>query len=119
MATPAQYTYLDMAYNRSEVEPGTTWAADVELEKAYHFEPLNESLTSIGQANLLGVQYALWSEFVRTDSQFDYMVFPRLIAGAEIAWSQPDRKDWSDFQARLNVHCAHLDHLGIKYRHYK
>ena len=119
VATPAQYTYLDMAYNRSEVEPGTTWAADVELEKAYHFEPLNESLTSIGQANLLGVQYALWSEFVRTDSQFDYMVFPRLIAGAEIAWSQADRKDWSDFQARLNVHCDHLDRLGIKYRHYK
>lgn len=119
IATPAHFTYLDMAYNRSEVEPGTTWATDFELEEAYWYEPLNDNLSETGKANLLGVQYALWSEFVRTDSQFDYMVFPRLIAGAEVAWSQPEHKDWQDFQARLNVHFNYLDHLGIKYRHYK
>ncbi|MCE2595439.1 family 20 glycosylhydrolase [Motilimonas cestriensis] len=119
IATPAQLTYLDMAYNRSEAEPGTTWATDLELEVAYGYEPLNEHLSEAGKENIMGVQYALWSEFVRTDSQFDYMVFPRLLAGAEIAWSQPKRKDWHDFQARLNFHFDYLDHLGIKYRHYK
>ncbi|MFO6422397.1 family 20 glycosylhydrolase [Motilimonas sp. KMU-193] len=119
VATPAQYTYLDMAYNRSEFEPGTTWAADIELDKAYHFEPLNQDLTPQGKDRLLGVQYALWSEFVRTDNQFDYMVFPRLIAGAEVAWTEPSAKDWQDFQARLNLHFDYLDHRGIKYRHYK
>lgn len=119
IATPAQYTYLDMAYDRSEVEPGTTWAADIELDKAYHYEPLNQDLTPEGKARLMGVQYALWSEFVRTDSQFDYMVFPRLLAGAEVAWTQSEQKQWQDFQARLNLHFDYLDHCGIKYRHYK
>jgi hexosaminidase len=32
----------------------------------------------------------VWSETVRRDSQVDYMLFPRLLALAERAWSKPD-----------------------------
>ncbi len=36
-----------------------------------------------------GIQGQLWSETVRSDQQAEYMIFPRLLALAERAWSTP------------------------------
>ena len=40
--------------------------------------------------SIAGLQAQLWSETVRRDSQVDYMLFPRLLALAERAWSKPE-----------------------------
>ena len=40
-----------------------------------------------------GLSAQLWSETVRTDEQYEYMVFPRVLAAAERAWH---RADWEN-----------------------
>ena len=51
--------------------------------------------------HLLGVQANLWSEYIQTDSHAEYMYWPRAIAIAETAWSQPEKKDVKDFRRRV------------------
>lgn len=40
-----------------------------------------------------GLSAQLWSETVRNDEQYEYMVFPRVLAAAERAWH---RADWEN-----------------------
>ena len=40
--------------------------------------------------NITGIQGQLWSETVRTETQAQYMMFPRILAFAQRAWHQAD-----------------------------
>ncbi|OOE36045.1 beta-hexosaminidase [Salinivibrio kushneri] len=115
--TPGQATYLDMVQDYAATEPGLDWAGVTPLEKAYQYEPL-ASLASDDPAreHMLGVQCALWSELITNQDRLDYMVFPRLTAIAEAAWSHSERRDWLDYLARLKAQLPRLDKLGIQYR---
>jgi hexosaminidase len=44
------------------------------------------------------------------------MVFPRLVALAEVAWTPREQKNFADFSARLRTHFARLDVLDVNYR---
>ncbi|RJG48467.1 beta-N-acetylhexosaminidase [Motilimonas pumila] len=114
--TPAHYTYLDMAYDNSESEPGTTWASALNLQQCYEYDVFDAELTATGKDNILGMQYAIWTEFINTDKQLDYMVFPRLLAGAENAWTGRSNKNWQGFVQRLYLQQDYLDWQGIQYR---
>lgn len=116
--TPAHYTYLDMAYDYSETEPGTTWASAINLRQCYDYDVFDAALTDAGKANILGLQYAIWTEFINSDAQLDYMVFPRLLAGAENAWSTGANKNWQGFVQRLYQQQSYLDWQNIQYRPY-
>ena len=75
-----------------------------DLEGIYNY-PLTDSV--------LGVQANLWTERVITGDRLDYMVFPRLIALAEKAWSST--LDYSDFLRRLEGEYRYLDSIGVYY----
>lgn len=114
---PGHETYLDMAQDNSACEPGTDWACKIPLEKAYHYEPFaNSNVTAKEFEQVKGIQCALWCEMTNTQSRFEYMIFPRLLAIAEVCWSAKEQRDWSDFQARLSGQLQYLDRLGINYR---
>ena len=61
--------------------------------------------------HILGVQANLWTEFVPTAEHCEYMLYPRLFALAEVAWSKPEVKDYADFHRRalLRVQDAKAD----------
>ena len=75
---------------------------------------------------LLGIQGQLWTEYLPTPRQVDYMAWPRAAALAEVAWSGPGNDAWSgpgdggpvveEFEGRLRVHLARLDAMGVDYR---
>ena len=46
---------------------------------------------------LYGVQGNLWAEYIPTDEHYEYMIYPRILALAEVAWSMPERKSYSEF----------------------
>lgn len=46
------------------------------------------------------MQGNLWVEYIPTPEQVEYMMYPRILALAEVAWSAPERKSWRDFHAR-------------------
>lgn len=66
-------------------------------------------------SRVLGTQAQLWTEYVRTPEQIEYLAYPRLCALADRAWSG-GRSDWPGFVERLRDHTARLDALGVRYR---
>ena len=65
--------------------------------------------------SVLGIQANLWTERVQTGDRIDYMVFPRLIAIAERAWTQQGNLDYHDFLKRLENEYGYLDSINVYY----
>jgi hexosaminidase len=67
--------------------------------------------------NVIGVEGAMWGETVVNLSNVDYMVFPRLIALAEVGWTpQADRTTgYQDFLTRLAAQGARLTLAGTNF----
>lgn len=70
---------------------------------------------------ILGVQANLWTETVENTSRLDYLVFPRISALAEVAWSSPSaRTDFDGFMQRLKYQLPLYDEAGLYYyNHFK
>jgi hexosaminidase len=52
--------------------------------------------------NVLGVQAALWTEYVPDANAAQRMLFARLAAFAEVAWTPQASRSWPDFAGRLH-----------------
>lgn len=63
--------------------------------------------------NLLGVQGCAWSEFIDDCQHLEYMVFPRLLAVAELGWTPSRLRDWDSFKRRMNAHVVSLRSMGL------
>jgi hexosaminidase len=110
---PANHTYLDQKYaagSAGNVPPtlGLSWACNsgCDVDQFYNWDP-GSYVTGVTDRNVTGVEGAIWGETVVNLSNVDYMVFPRLPALAEVAWSpRTDRSSTSspayqDFVGRL------------------
>ncbi len=109
IASPAAHAYLDMRYDTSS-DYGQIWAGYVDIEAAYDWDPV---LSGLDEADVLGVEGALWTEYVDDEAKLDFMAWPRLVAHAELGWSAADAHGWPDFRDRLEVHGARLDGLDV------
>lgn len=98
VVAPGQAYYLDMALTPDWAEPGAHWAGWASLEKTYGFDPA-EGWTDEERKKLMGVQACIWSEAMTDRGVFDRLVYPRLSAIAETAWTAPKAKDFSRFSA--------------------
>ncbi len=112
--TPYTYVYLDYYQSEPEGEP-LAIGGYLPLEKVYSFNPMPEELTQEEQKYILGVQGNLWSEYLSTPGQMEYMVYPRMFAIAETGWTPERLKDFDDLLARLEVLKKRYDIIGIKY----
>ena len=81
--------YLDHSYAHSP------------LDKVYQYEPVFDRLESEFHKNILGIETPLWTEFVPLAARLDWQVFPRLIAVAETAWLDPQKKDLNSFHTPI------------------
>ena len=70
------------------------------LARTAGFEIRPDSLSDEQQARIKGIQGHLWTEKVPSWSRAEYMLYPRVFAVAEIAWSAPELKDYEDFRRR-------------------
>jgi len=111
--SPAQRAYLDMKYDSTTVL-GLAWAAYIEVDDGYTWDPENYS-PAIKRENILGVEAPLWSETVTNRKEVEFMVFPRLPGYAEIGWSSPDVRDWEEYKVRLAAHGERFEALDINY----
>lgn len=111
LMSPARKMYLDMQYD-STSRIGLHWAAYVELDSAYLWEP-TEFAAGIGPENILGLEAPLWTETVTNRADIDYLAFPRLAALAEVAWSPKANRSWESFQSRVAGHGKRWDIQGV------
>jgi len=97
------YLYFDFPYAFDQRERGYYWGSHAtDSFKTFSLAPDNLpqnaeimpdrdgkpfEVTSAGPApRIEGIQGQAWAEVMRTDQQFEYMAYPRLLALAERAW---------------------------------
>ncbi len=113
--TPGSHLYFDHYQGDPEFEP-LAIGGHTSLEKVYHFDPVPAELDSTEANMVLGAQANLWTEYMKTGEHVEYMLFPRLLALAEVVWSPAAARDWQDFRSRLPGALRQLDALEVNYR---
>ena len=112
--TPARLCYLIRYQGPQWFEPLTYFGNNM-LKDIYTYEPVQKGWKPEYEPLLMGVQGSMWTEFCRHPSDVTYLVFPRLAAVAEVAWSPKGSKDWPAFVGALDGYLAHLQAKGIRY----
>ncbi|MCF3111587.1 beta-N-acetylhexosaminidase [Niabella sp. CC-SYL272] len=75
------------------------------LEDVYSFN-LSALIGARHQKQVQGIQANLWTETVPDFNRMDYLVFPRIAALAEAAWTKEELKNYADFTGRLKKQFA-------------
>ncbi len=99
--TPDSHCYLNFYQTTERKDDHLCIGSYIPLRKAYSYNPYDR-LAKEEQKYIMGVQANLWTEYISTPLQLQYMLLPRLGAIAEIGWSNPDpeTKDVEEFIGR-------------------
>lgn len=114
--TPTSYLYFDY-YQSTDIEnEPLAIGGYVPVEKVYSFDPVPEILKGTDYEKYIrGVQANLWTEYISTAEQVEYMLLPRLAALAEVQWSDEGARDYDSFLERLPSLLDIYDLYGYSY----
>ena len=112
--TPARIMYLIRYQGPQWFEPQTYFGNNT-LKDVYDYEPVQADWKPEYASLLMGVQACMWTEFCNKPEDVDYLLFPRLAAVAEVAWTQPEKKDWASFLQAMDRYNGHIAEKGIVY----
>ena len=94
------YVYMDHPYN---VRP---------LSKTYSLTA--EKLGVMNENNVVGMEIPQWTEYIREVDKLDMLTMARLTAFSEVCWTPAEKRNYNDFEQRLEASREYLD--GIKCR---
>ena len=108
--------YIDNYQGLPDYEPQAN-GGYLPLKKLYNYNLEKEALAdaSVEKSKVLGTQANLWAEHVGSTEHSEYMLFPRLLALAEISWTNDKLKDWNSFMRRTQHFMQRMDVMGIHY----
>ncbi|QNL52380.1 beta-N-acetylhexosaminidase [Olivibacter sp. SDN3] len=96
--------YFDFVQDSSH-QAGRKWGGLYSpLQDVYHFDADTWVKDDKQRQQVLGLQANLWTETVTNNQRVDYLLFPRLAALAESAWSADAVKSYAQFEERLKRH---------------
>ncbi len=84
--TPGSPLYFDHYQAGPEGEPVAIGGMNT-LKKVYDYNPIPKELTEEEAKYVLGAQANVWTEYILTPANVEYMVLPRMLALAEVVWS--------------------------------
>ncbi len=84
------------------------------LKKAYSFDPEPPDLGHDKKIHILGSEACMWTEFAPPELA-DALLYPRLLALADVLWSPGKERDFGEFRERLQAHYPVLSSLGVRY----
>ncbi len=113
--TPTTYLYFDYYQSKETDKEPIAIGGYVPVEMVYNYEPVSPLLTPEEAEYIIGVQANLWTEYIPNFRQVEYMELPRMAALAEIQWSDPGRKNYNEFLARLPQLVRIYDLMGYNY----
>jgi len=114
--SPTSHCYFDYYQSKdTEAEPPAI-GGFLPLEKVYSFNPIPDTLTPDQAKHILGAQGNVWTEYIPSAEQAEYMAFPRASALAEVVWSPFEHQDYDDFIGRLERLLKRLTILEVNFR---
>jgi len=104
-------------YISSPEEKSKDRAGDyVTLQKTYRYNPTPAALTDEQKKYVIGAQACMWAEHLNSPFKAEHSLLPRMMAMAEVGWTQTANKNFVDFaDVRLPRHLARLDKEGLDY----
>lgn len=106
--TPNSHLYLDFYQGNASEEPRAV-GGFTPMEKVYSYAP---PVVKNSKGKIMGIQANLWTEFVETPEHASYMLFPRIVALSEIAWTPRPQQDYQDFLGRVTPYLNGLKSRG-------
>jgi len=113
LMSPSTRVYLDMKYEAA-TKLGQNWANYIEVDSAYVWDPVSR-IPALDSSTVKGIVAPLWTETVRSWDDAEFLLFPRLPAIAEVAWSPAADREWGEFRERLGRHGARMTAMGIHF----
>ena len=107
--------YFDFVQHESH-KWGRRWrGAFANIEKVYAFPP--DTLPGFNEFHdqILGIQANVWTETIADDRRLDFMIYPRISALSEAAWTNAGNKNYEDFLERLKFMLLFYKEKGIYY----
>jgi hexosaminidase len=108
--TPQSNVYLDLM--QGDVITEAKVYSSVRLGKAYEFDPVPPGADP---KYIKGGQGNLWTEQIYNIRQAEYMTWPRGFAIAEALWSPREKKSWTNFTGKMELHFKRMDIAETKY----
>jgi hexosaminidase len=107
--------YFDYYQGDKQTEPHAI-GGYLPLRSVYEFDILPKDLNPDQEKYILGGQFQLWTEYIRTPQYAEYMAFPRGCAASEIFWSPKSKRNYRDFLSRMTSHVVRLQQMGVNVR---
>ena len=112
--TPGSHVYFDHYQGEPKNEP-IAIGGYTPLEKVYSFNPIPDELTADEAKYILGAQANVWTEYIPTTQQVEYMIMPRMAALSEVLWGTSNPKNYKEFEKRIIQHFDFYEKKGINY----
>lgn len=112
--TPGTPLYFDHYQAGPAGEPEAIGGFNT-LKMVYDYNPIPKELDSTEGKYILGAQANLWTEFIPTVQQVEYMVLPRMLALSEAVWTPKEEKNYDDFYNRLQNQFKVFGEKGLNY----
>lgn len=112
---PYTHLYLDYYQSKDTANEPLAIGGYIPVELVYSFEPFTEEMTDDEKSHILGIQANLWTEYISTDDQLEYMLLPRMSALSEIQWCEPENKNYERFTDNMDNMAEIYDILGYNY----
>ena len=115
--SPTTYCYFDYYQTQEDKDNKSPLAIGglLTLEKVYSYNPYNK-FEDRDKQYILGVQANVWTEYMKTSKKVEYMLFPRIAAICEVAWTNNENKDWKDFLSRMKDQYKRYEYMNINYK---
>ena len=99
--TPGSHCYFDHYQSELQGEP-LAIGGFTPISKVYHWNPVPDKLEKEKHRYILGGQANVWTEYIPTFGQVEYMAYARGKAMAEALWGT--NTDYNDFLGRFILH---------------
>ena len=113
----ASHLYFDFAYCNHHEEKGLSWGGYTDEYRSFDWQPAQHP-------NIIGMNAQLWGEVIRSFSQVEWQIYPKIYGLAERAWnnrssltlSEYNRLVYEEFLPQLaaSKRNFHIQQPGIK-----
>ncbi len=112
--SPVSHCYFDY-YQSSHADEPLAIGGLLTLEKVYSYEPIPKELSKEEAAFILGAQANIWTEYLPEFKDVQYNTFPRLIAMAQVNWTNI-KPSYESFVEEMNRwYLPQLNARGVNY----
>jgi hexosaminidase len=111
IASPNSFSYLSFPVHANEhfSEERTS-----NLEKVYNLPIIPQETTDEQRQLILGGECCVWTEYL-TENDIYGMLFPRILAFAEVMWKNPEIRDFPVFNEKVKAQSRYWKSAGISY----